>query len=119
MKTIQPKGFTTAMGWEAGFCCGGFFVGVESIPNVDSRKMTFKIGNTEISCWETAALKGYNLELDEFYFIECLGKKAMGKGKGWMFDVGQPEDPAELKKCTTKIVECFRQATNSQEEIPF
>ena len=84
--------FLKAEPWRDGREVAGFFEGVESIPNADSRKITMNAtgkAGSDFVVWETAALKNLiaQFEPGKFYAIKCIGKKAFKGGTGWNFDV--------------------------------
>ena len=90
---------TKAEPWTEGKIIAGEFEGAAVLPEVSSRKLTFRTRAGRVAVWETATLKSTVdvLKPGTRVMIVCLGKTLETKHatKAWAFDVLTPDDEKE------------------------
>ena len=107
MKTITSGTGVKAEPWIEGKVVAGEFIGAETLPKCESRKLTFRGPTGELAVWETATLAQQVAKMTpgKVYHVECLGKSInTPNGKAWGFDVREAENDTEAAEC----LEAFR-----------
>ena len=98
-KKITGGSMVQAEKWDAGKKIVGFFLGADTPPNCESRKLTFELTTGDkLAVWETAALARQVSEMKtgQYYRILCLGKTMdTANGKAWAFEVEEASDEKE------------------------